>query len=188
MSLYRVRTIFTGVEGAPFLSTFLFEQAGGTAQQAATAAGAFWTALAAGMHTSLAWTTEGAVAVINETNGNTESVSATTPVVGAGTAVSDRAPAATQGLVRWRTGIFTGGRELRGRTFLPGVPEDQGSQVPLAAYRTRADNAAAALIADVNTILAIRSSKFDATGLSFAHPVVSGETWTQYAVLRSRRD
>jgi len=182
--MYRVRIVFDGMPGAPWLSTLYFNETGGTAQQAATAAGTFWGAVDALMDNEVNWTTEGDVTLINSATGNATGVVATTPVTGTGALSTLALPFVAQGLIRWRTGVYVAGRELRGRTFVPALAtasNDNGRV--LAASVTTMNNAAAALLADANSELVVWSKTHGS-----ASPALTGNAWSQFASLRSRRD
>ena len=184
--MFRVRTTFTGVTGSPWLSTFYFDsETSGTAQQAATAAGTFWGAVDAFMDNSITWATEPDVAIVNAATGNVTSAVGITPVIGSGAATSDPLPYANQGLVRWLSGVYVGGRQIRGRTFVPGICENSvGASGTLGATEVAAFTAAGtALIADANADLEIWSPTL---GQSVTASIAT--TWSQFAVLRSRRD
>jgi hypothetical protein len=190
MVMHRVRTVFTGIQGTPWLNTLFFDAAGGTAQEAATAAGGFWGAVDAVMTTQVDWTTEPDVPQINEETGALIQVTSTTPVTGTGAAVGEIGPVASQGLIRWRTSVVVNGRNLRGRTFVPGLTVaayDDGGVI--AGTKTAIDVAAAALIASATADLVIwhRPSVQGASDGSVAE-VVTGSLWTQLATMRSRRD
>jgi len=183
--VYRVRTSITGGQGGPYLSTLYFNVVGGlTAANANAAVGAFWLAVKGRVATGITMSTEAEVATIDIATGQVTGITAVTPVVNVGTAAGDTCPPATQGLLRWRTGTYIGGREIRGRTFLPGVTEtDNVNGVPSASYISTVNAAAAAMIADANSDFMVYSRKnFDAA------PGLSGSVWSQWAVLRSRRD
>jgi hypothetical protein len=188
--MYRVRTVFEGFQGTPWLNTLYFDADGGTAQQAATAAGTFWGAVDALMDNEVTWRTEPDVPTINPGTGNLETVTSTTPVTGAGALSTIMLPVATQGLIRWRTGIIVGDRELRGRTFVPGLgtaSNDNG--ILLAASQTTMQTAAAALISDANSTLVVwhRPSSPGASDGTNAS-VLTANVWGQFATMRSRRD
>lgn len=182
--MYRVRTTFSGGAGAPYLSTFYFNVIGGlTAANANAATGAFWTAVKPYIMSSTIYATDAEVAEIDIATGEVTGLVPVTPATGTGGATGDDLPTMTQGLVRWRTGTFVGGREVRGRTFLPSMGEvNSTTGVPIAAIKTAVNTAAAALIADANSDFVIYSKTH-----RDAVPVVSGSMWTQWAVLRSRR-
>lgn len=182
--MYRVRTVFTGVTGSPWVSTAFFAEGAGSAQQAATAVGAFWNAADALMEASVSWTTLADVEGVNAANGQVHSVFSTTPVTGSGAAATTGLPTAAQGLVRWRTGVYVNGREIRGRWFIPGIATGNNNDgAPSATMVSTLNTAASTLIGDANSVLEIWSR---ANGSSA--DVTSGTTWSQFAVLRSRRD
>lgn len=182
--MYRVRTVISGGQGGPYLSTMYFNVVGGlTAANANAAVGTFWNSVKAKMGNSLSYATEAEVAEVDIATGQVTGIAAVTPQTGTGTPTTDMCPWTTQGLIRWRTGIFVGGREVRGRTFVPGPTEVENTAgVPAAAYVTALNAAASALIADANSDLMVYSKKN-----RDAVPVLSGSTWSQWAVLRSRR-
>lgn len=184
MRLFRVRTVFSGPAGSPYLSTLYFEAGGNTETGANAAVGTFWNSIDSQMHNSVSWSTEAEVTEIDEVTGNPVAVFPVTPVTGVGALSGELLPRVSQGLIRFRTGVFVGGREVRGRCFVPGL--DTGTNdggVLLPATITALNNAAAALISDSNSVFAIWSRK---NGVE--HPAVTGSTWNQFASLRSRRD
>lgn len=183
--LYRIRTIFTGVTGSPYYNNLFFLITGGTPAQANTAAGAFWTAVSASnMTNGLAWSTDGEVDQIDDTNGQVVATVGVTSVTGVGTAGSDPLSPATQGLIKVRTGQFFSGRELRGRVFLPcQVEANNTAGAPTSAIATVWNNAASALISDANSTWAVWGPTH-----FHAEAVNAASAWNQWAVLRSRRD
>lgn len=187
---YKIRTVFSGVPGTPWLSTMYFEEVGGTAQQAATAVGTFWGAIDALQSSLVTWTTEADVSTIDDQTGELTAVTVTTPVTGTGAQAGEMLPIASQALIRWRTGAFINGRNLRGRTFIPGLVVSQSDDGRVnASTQTTINNAASALIADGNSVLNVwhrPNPVGSATGAGEA--VVSGLCWNQFATMRSRRD
>lgn len=182
--MYRVRTVFTGVQGSPWVNTAYFTDTAGTAQQAATAVGQFWQAVDSLMEVSVSWSTQADVETVDAVSGQVTDVETTTPLTGGGVAATTGLPVATQGLVRWRTGDYFNGRELRGRWFIPGLATGANTDgAPSSTMISTVNTAAAALIADANSILVMWSRKNGTT-----RAVESGSCWSQFAVLRSRRD
>jgi len=183
--VFRVRTIFTGPAGAPWLNTLYFDEAGGSAQQAATAAGTYWGAVDALMSTAVSWSTEADVVQVNADTGAATGVVSTTPVTGAGADGFEMLPRASQVLVRLLTGVYNDGRQIRGRIFVPGLTRSSLTTggIVNGASGVTIGNAAAALVADANSALLVwsRSALQD-------HPVVATSVWAQFASLRSRRD
>lgn len=182
--MYRVRTTFSGVTGSPWLSTMFFDEAGGSAANAVTAVGAFWGAVDNLIDSSVSWTTLADVESVDATSGHVTAVTATTPQFGAGGGGTSGIPIVAQGLVRWRTGVYLNGREVRGRTFIPGLGTPSNSDGTLTpGSATTIGTASAALIADIASILVVWSR----ANLQ-AKTVTASSVWTQFAVLRSRRD
>lgn len=182
--MFRVRTVFTGVQGSPWLSTMYFSEFGGTASQAVTAVGTFWGAVDAHIANAVSWATEAEVATIATSTGEPTGLEITTPQTGTGSSGSQPIALAAQGLIRWRTGIFIEGRESRGRTFIPAVGAgDSVNGAPSTSLTTAVNAAAAALLADANSELEVYSRKH-----RVENPVLTGSLWGSFAVLRSRRD
>ena len=183
--MYRVRTIFTGPAGSPWLATHWFSEGGGTAQQAATAARTFWDGIKAHMSTSVTAQVDPVVALIASPTGALTGFEAVTSAPVVGTGATDLAPRSTQGLVQLRTGIIANGREIRGHLFLPGVCEGDNANggVPSAAYIADVNTAALALKNDANSAWNVYSpaNHVDQT-------ITSALCWSQWAILRSRRD
>jgi len=182
--MFRVRTTFNGLQGAPWLSTMHFDEAGGTAQQCVNAVGTFWAAVDAFIDSEVDWETEVDVEQVNPVNGQVTGLVSTTRANATGGVTGEALPVASQGLMRWRTGVFVAGREIRGRTFIPGLTElanDNGR--PVAAAISGFNSAAIGLITDANSVFQIWSK---ANGQ--AQNVSAGSAWSEFAILRSRRD
>lgn len=154
------------------------------ANNAASAIAAFWGAVDNQIGNSTLWSLDPVVAVMDP-NGEQTGAFTVSAANGAGSLSAVYAPPTTQALVRWHTGTFVNGREVRGRTFIPGmvVANVAGGGGPVGTLTSAVNTAAAALIADANTTLAIWTKRNDS-----AYSVASGDMWTQFAVLRSRRD
>ena len=188
MAILRVRTVFVGVTGSPWLSTLWFAGATASPTQAeadaaVAAAGAFWGAVDANMSNLVTWSTEPSVGVIDLSGVQTGAYT-TTPQTGTGASAGSLLPFAVQGLIRTLTGSFVGGRQIRGRIFVPGLTELQtGAGVMDSATITAFNLAISNLIADVNSSLVVFSRVNNAVST-----VIAGSTWNQLAVLRSRRD
>lgn len=183
--MYRVRTIFTGPSGAPWVNTLFFAESGGTAQDAANAVGDFWSNIDAIQSNAISWTTEADVVLVNEDTGLATGVTATTPVSGAGGASDEMLPVASQALIRLLTGVFNDGRQIRGRIFVPGLTETSNTTGGILSGTAGVglSDAVTNLIGDADSELVVWSR----SGLQ-AHPAIAGTVWNQFAVLRSRRD
>lgn len=184
-NIWRVRTIINGGSGASQLATHYFDQAaGGTAQAAANAVRSFWDSLKNNLHSSYTFQVDQAVEDIDVATGQPTGLTAVTAAVVTGADSSDPLPWATQGLAEWRTGVYLGGREIRGRTFIPGnVEENNVLGVPKAIFVAQITTSATTLASDPLSSLCVYSTKKRAIGV-----VTAGQGWDKWAVLRSRRD
>lgn len=182
--LYRVQIVSTGVAGSPYYTTFHFIASAGTASQAAVDATGFWGTVDQYMDSALTWDLDTAVETIDSNTGNVVAVTDVATATGTGGSVADMLPPSTQGLVRWRTGNYVGGREIRGKTFLPAMTEVNSTDgEPIAATITGIENAALALWSSPNSQLCVYSRTYNAYA-----PVSAASMWARWAVLRSRRD
>lgn len=180
--MLRVRTSISAAFGGPQLSTHYFPGTGSSdAATAAAAVRAFWDALKGKIGTAWSLDVQNDVVELDPATGQPTAVHNTETALVTGTGTGDALPYATQGLVQWRTGVYVGGREIRGRTFIPGPLEaDNAVGFPLTAYTSLLTTAAGNL---ASAGLAVYSY----THRQFAD-VSSGVGWTNWASLRSRRD
>lgn len=182
----RVRTIFTGVAGTPWYSNLYFSSGVGLSAQAQTdLIKAFWTDMATTMHATVRWTVQPEVTIINDANGQVEGLLAVTGGTGIGSAPTDLLPLATQGLVRLQTGVYINGRGVRGKIFIPGQVEGNSTPqgVPAPSLVTFYAATANELVNDSLDSLVVYSPT---NGTSVE--VETASAWTNWAVMRSRRD
>ena len=121
------------------------------------------------------------VLVVNESTGQTTGVLPVTSEARTGTDAANALPNATMALFRWRTGVFFAGREIRGRTFWPGLTETSNSA-------TGNFSGAADLTADATAFIAASDLAIYSPTRGIATNVTVGTCWDEFAVLRSRRD
>lgn len=143
----------------------------------------FWNALHFQMQSGLTIQVEGQVDSIDSTTGEVTSTTApTAPAPVTGSASADALPLSTQALVQLRTGVYFGGRELRGRMFIPGwtTGGNSGGR-PTTSVRTLIGGEAQSLADDADQVV------YSPTKREFAD-VSTTQVWTEWAVLRSRRD
>jgi hypothetical protein len=183
-SMYRVTQVATGVAGSPYYLTGHFNAAAGTAQQAADA----WRALLSGgvatYVTGLVFSAISAVETVDPATGNTTAITAVTVAAQTFTNADQPLPAATSLLLRWRTGTYVAGREVRGRTNIPRLGElDNTLGVPAGATTTAWQARITTLLASVVASLVVYARQAGTW-----NTVVTGSVWDQWAVLRSRRD
>jgi hypothetical protein len=137
--MFRVITEIQGGSGGLQWSTMHF---GGTtegeAAAAALAAAAFWADIQDILSAAYQFHFDGEVLQVDPATNQITEVHLTAGWDRDGTAAGETLPWASQGLVRWRTGVYVAGRELRGRTFIPGWTEaSSGGGVPAAAASRR---------------------------------------------------
>lgn len=184
--MLRVTCVHTGGAGAPYYSTFHFEgNSSGEATAGHAAVTSFWTELLEEINTLNNVTVNGEVDVVDALTGLTTGTFVV-PATVVDCAGGANLPPSNQGLIRWRTGDFVGGKEIRGKTFIPLVPgEYSAAGIPAPTYLTALQAAADGLLADGAGAggLTVYSPTHHQTAL-----VTLGNPWTQFAVLRSRRD
>jgi len=182
-TIFRTQTILTGVAGSPYYSNMYWDLSVAPADTV-TLTAEFWAIVSEYMVNEISWEVNGVVPTIDTTDGEILGATVHDAETGIGEASGEMLPTSTQALVKWRTGIYTGGREIRGRTFIPGISEpsnDNGHFHP--------DNVSA-----LNTALSTWLGSLSATPVIWsrvngtAASVLAAEVWDQFAVLRSRRD
>lgn len=188
--MYRVRTVITGYGSYPALSTMYFNESGGTAQNAADAVRAFWAGFAGTLGNGLTCQVQLDVALINASDGALTGSTTVTSAVLAFTGSGEPLPFATQGLIKWNTGVVLDRRFVRGRTFIPAFTETaQTTGAPTSTIITLMETQAANLIANATSELVIWHQPVGvppAGGVAVVAANARG--WEKWAVLRSRRD
>lgn len=184
--MLRVRTVWSGVGGAPYYSNHYFNAASGVPEANAciTAVDNFWTAIAAGIYLNATYIIEGDVPFLNPADGEIGGVLNATGNAGAGSGTGEPLPPANQVLIKWSTATFIGGRRLVGRTFIP-TPVEAVNVIDgslQASYR-------ATIIAAGNVLI---GSGTNFSVWSRTHgvvaPVVTNTVNQKFSLLRSRRD
>jgi hypothetical protein len=183
--MLRVRVNHSADTVGPGLSTFYFEgSTQAVADDAAAAVATFWASVEPYIVNYGIWSLDTQVAQINAVNGQLEGIFNVTPATGVGDVNSSQLALATQGLLQLRTGAIVGGRELRGRLYIPGPTETHNDVArPIGAYVTGLNSAANALIADTGNAWAVWSR----TNGIFQE-ITSATCWSDWAIMRSRRD
>lgn len=178
----RVRTVFSGVAGSPYYSNLYFGDSS-SASACVTVVDTFFTDMDGVISTELAWTVQGTVVTIDPITGDITSSEDVGGTNGFGDDAGEQMPPANQILLRWHTGEYINGRELRGRLFVPSptIVSDDGGVV-LSASRTQVQNAADTLIGSGQNMLLWSKTHGE------TRSVTTADVWEQFAVLRSRRD
>lgn len=183
--MYRVTTLFTGplVTGGG-ISQLYFDEAGGTAAEAQSAVATFWEGVAGVMSDEVDIEVVSDVETVSVSTGQVTGITPTETVNLVGLSTGDPLPLSTQGLIRWRTGFYAGGREVRGRTFIPGMTESNSTDgKPTTGLPGSLTGVAQSLVNDASSELVVYSRSKAASAA-----VVSATCWDNWAVLRSRRD
>lgn len=178
--MIRVRVNWTGLTQG--FSVFHFSDDLANAQTVADATSAWVADTAVVRKTTQLGQVDSEVTQINIATGETEAVATVTSSSSAGNLGGDALPNAAMVLVRWRTGVFNAGRELRGRTFIP------GGAVDILDASGNLDPASIALMNTANDDLHQNTDVgiYSPTHSMFA-TIESSSTWSEFAVLRSRR-
>lgn len=187
MPVVRIEANITGIGGGPGYSRLHFDVAdpspGSTDMDFAEAgARGMWLELANFISNSVTISFPPEALIIDPSTGNATGVTTVDIADVVGGSPDDALPWATQGLVRLRTGVYTGGREARGRTFIAGLTEaasDQGR--PTSAFTGLTSAVADAVTQGGFSGLCVISK-------GVAVPVSTATIWGEWATLRSRRD
>lgn len=192
MTMARVRTVFTGVAGTPWYSNLFFANDGGgdVSDDAHAGVVALWDGLKGSMATPITWVVESDVTQIDESNGQITGITPVANITGAATGSAEMLPAALQALVRIQTETFVNGRRLRGRVFVPGLTDAANDDGRVLAATVAGLNTAFNTLKVTSTralpwCVWHRPRNGNAGSLALVSNV---STWTEFAVLRSRRD
>lgn len=186
MSVARYRVDIAGLVGGPGLSTWHFDTtaSGYTDQDAVDAVENFFLGAPSLTSNNITFTGQPVIDILDEASGQVTAQNGVSGWSVAGTRTDEELPPTTQGLVEWQTGIYVAGRQIRGKTFMPGITIDHNDPpgVPGATYKSGlAANALSVITASVG--FGIYSRKNGQIAL-----VTSLFIWNQWAVLRGRRD
>lgn len=190
--LWKVTAKWTGGSIGSGFSNFYFTAGVGSAQQAMDAARKFLSdsySAGAGLPAGVNISFDPIVTVLAETNGQISNVLAVTAGITITGSDTTRYAAVAGACVTWRTGIYLGGRKVRGRTFL----------VPLGGLALQNDgtvdttflgfinNAAAALVAAAPELVVWKRPSGPAAVDGVGVPVIGGTCSDKTAFLSSRR-
>lgn len=179
----QVRVGWSGLGVSDSVSVLNFLDSVASAQAAVDAVESGFAIFMAEISNDYTMTVEPVVRDINTATGQLQGLEGvtTSPITG----LNSAAPLAqaTQALIQWRTGTFVNGREVRGRTFVPGATAtwiDDGE--PDSGALSLLGAGGLDVIAESGDTLAVWSRSSGT-----AHAVSSVSVWTDFAVLRSRR-
>lgn len=184
--MLRTRVTWAGNVSGPAVSTQYWNATEDSAgvSAVATALGAFWTTTLTMITTGTVSFFDGVFDLVDPVSGQVTGSEQGSTWTTSYTGPAEVLPIQTQGLIQWRTGVYVGGREIRGRTFIPAPGEAQSTGgTPAATYRVSWETRADALVAATSAAPVIWSR---ARGQ--AAPITSGTVWPKWATLRTRRD
>jgi len=187
--MLRTTVIFETGPGTPYYSTFYYDGSGGLgmAPAAVAATSALMDALEPLTVDNLVWRVQPEVDEVDAATGLVTGTSLETSTLHQGTVSGDPLPWACQALFRWRTGVYTNGREIRGRTYWPGLNDGLAVDGVLTGSAVNAYNAVlAAHLISTGTVGAGGAVVWSPTQGVTAE-IIAGQTWGQVAVMRSRR-
>lgn len=182
--IYRLQVLFGGAQVVGGgVSTFHFLSTGTALETLANGLSELWGEFDDDMAASTPWEIDRDVQRIDVATGNVVGVETIGNYSGGGSG-ENPLPPANQALIRWRTGFYIAGRELRGRTFVPAMLEaNSDGGKPSSALLTRMTTSIADFLNDVDEKLVSYSPTHHAAAV-----VTSASVWGNWAVLRSRRD
>lgn len=177
--------IWTGVAGSPAYTNLYAVAAGPSVGALLSNVNALCTGLAPQIANAVTMTVEGDVAQIDTATRQIVGVTSgtTTTVAGSGSGV---VPLADQILVRFLTGAYIGGRQVRGRLYIPyarSAAVNSATGLVASAVSTPIQTAIGAYLTSVGPAAVVYSPK-NGTAVSIS----SANVWNQFAVQRSRRD
>lgn len=196
---HRTESVTTGLAGGPYLTVLNFAAIGTLdASNLLAIVSDFWLGLVPRMVSGATVNIQPNVQTVSSETGLIISETVGNGLVRSGTNGAAAEWTAKQGIISWKTGVYQYGRQVQGRTFVPGVPDEQGEQVPLPAYQDALTNAAISLIADaesagtplvtVSRPVEARTNPARPARPGTAYDVTSGVGRAMWGVLRSRRD
>lgn len=120
---------------------------------------------------------------VDPATGNITGVVTITSINRTGNVNTAPVPQAAQALFRWRTGFYSGGREVRGRTFVPGLALANSSASGELASAT-----VATLQTAGTTLLADSGFGIWSPARATFQVATACSVWNEFAVMRGRRD
>lgn len=181
-----LRTVWVGVAGAPYYTTLrAFHGNDLTAEAFSDAWDAALTSRAVDFPSFMSATIEAELRLIDSVTGLLVGTEVTTGNTFAGSSSGDPLPRASQGLIKWSTPNIVAGRRLRGRTFLPCIIE---------SFNTSGGKPDGSLLVAWAGVLStfITACQGELCIWSPTHGVAAvvdgGTLWSEWAVMRSRRD
>lgn len=179
--MLRLRVNWTGLNNG--FSVLHFGDAAGNGQVAADAVEDWLDGIRTQMATVQNMVVDTEVEEVDPATGQVTGVESVTTILKTGQQAGEPVPQVAQALVRWRTGQYVAGREIRGRTFIPGLGRGTitigGELTGVASLALQ--NASTAFVA------ASGIGVWSPARATFQLATVAS-VWNEFAVMRSRRD
>lgn len=119
-----VRVLYTGGPSGDWLTQFHLDRLlGGTAQDSVDTVHGFYTAFQSVMSSVVTAAISGSVEILDPITGKPTGVDTASGYSVHGGDYGEPLPFQTQGLIAWNTGVWIGGRQVRGKTYIPGPGE-----------------------------------------------------------------
>ena len=180
-----VRTTFSGGPAGDWLTVFRIDRLlGGTAQDSVDTVTSFWNEGKTMLSQAITAHVSGVVEVCDPITGQPTGIDTATPANVAFTMTGDPLPWQTQLCIYWNTGTWIGGRQVRGRTFVPAQVETYNdvNGLPASGLVAVVGLMAAHISNSSTTTPGIYSRKHHNT-----YPVTSHQVSTKWSVMRTRR-
>lgn len=180
-----VKVTYTGGPSADWYSRFYLDRTlSSTAQDSVDTVKNFFTTLRTAITDNVTMHVDPVVTVVSPTTGEPTGLEQVTGYTITGAVSNDPLPLQTQGLIYWNTGVWIGGRQIRGRTFIPGPCEDanDGDGNPVSGYLSTLASAASGFVTPADGQPAIFSRLHHNM-----YPIVSANVSTRWALMRTRR-
>lgn len=182
-TMRRIRVVWSGIAGTPFLQTLFFDATTGTAQENVDELASSLQGANTLFPTELRWTIQDDIEIVDPVSGQTVDLVTAAGSTQTGSSTAELLSLGTQGLLWLRTGVWIGGREVRGKFFWPGATENANDDgQPTSAYTTAMQANAQALIgqATVNLVVYSRAHRV-------WHPIVATVGSQYFARLTTRQ-
>ena len=172
--MHRVRSVYRGITGSPFLQTLYFDTFTGSAQSVVTELEASYAAMSGLVSDLVTITVESEVETVDPATGQVTGVEQVSVTPQSMSASSGPLPQGTNGYAILNTGVWRNGRQVRGRFYLPAPTEvdNAGTGLPAVTYNDSLLANLSALVqqANVNMIVYSRTQGewFEITGFGRA--------------------
>lgn len=185
MSLIRYQVDLVGLAGGPGLSTYHFDGTIGPSSNTdiSDAVRAMWVGIATIMSSTVVAEGRAFVEELDPATGEITLVEPAPAWSEAGDLTTEKLPNATQGLIKWDTGVYVAGRRLQGKTFVPGPTEGHNTTLgrPHVDYYGTLQNIGDTLLSGITGPVVYSKTH------GVYHPITSAIGWSEWAVLRGRR-